>query len=109
MNGVEERLTGWPERDRCASPWSTHSASSTENASAMRGPGCEGVGPGAAVGLADHTALSPGTERREDRRQRSPIHDAAGNVVGVVLVFRDVTHERQAEDACGEAKSVIAC
>ena len=53
---------------------------------------------GVVVGLANHTVLiaRDGTERPIDD-SAAPIRDAAGKVVGVVLVFRDVTEQQRAE------------
>ena len=55
---------------------------------------------GTVVGLANHTILiaRDGTERPIDD-SAAPIKDARGRVVGVVLVFRDNTERRQAEEA----------
>ena len=53
---------------------------------------------GVVVGLANHTVLvaRDGTERPIDD-SAAPIRDAAGKMVGVVLMFRDVTEQRRAE------------
>ena len=54
---------------------------------------------GVVVGLANHTALISrnGTER-SIADSGAPIHDADGGIVGVVLVFRDVTEQKKVED-----------
>ncbi len=54
---------------------------------------------GKLVGLANHTALiaKNGTERSISD-SASPIVDAAGKILGAVLVFRDVTDARQREE-----------
>ena len=53
---------------------------------------------GVIVGLANHTVLvaKDGTERPIDD-SAAPIRDSAGNLIGVVLIFRDVTEQRRAE------------
>src|SRR5262249_7321147 len=59
---------------------------------------------GQAVGLTNRTALiaRDGTERPiED--SAAPIRDSDGTLVGLVLVFRDVTERRQAEMESREA------
>jgi PAS domain S-box-containing protein len=56
------------------------------------------------VGLANDTALLTKDGRQvpiED--SAAPIQDAAGNVIGVVLVFHDVTEKRRAQTALREA------
>jgi light-regulated signal transduction histidine kinase (bacteriophytochrome) len=58
------------------------------------------IGEGVIVGLANHTLLvaRDGTEK-PIADSGAPIFDPAGNVAGVVLVFRDQTAEREAEKA----------
>src|SRR5262249_61384417 len=53
---------------------------------------------GMVVGLANHTLLiaRDGVERPIDD-SGAPIHDTQGEVVGVVVVFRDITERRRAE------------
>ena len=53
---------------------------------------------GVVVGLGNHTVLiaRDGTERPIDDRA-APIRDTTGEMIGVVLIFRDVTEQRQAE------------
>lgn len=55
---------------------------------------------GSIVGLANHTILiaSDGTEVPIDD-SAAPIRGASGAVLGTVLVFRDITSRRRAEDA----------
>lgn len=55
--------------------------------------------------LANHTVLMnrDGTEC-PIADSAAPIHDAAGRIIGVVLVFRDVTEERKAEAALAEQR-----
>lgn len=55
---------------------------------------------GTVVGLANHTLLiaRDGTERPIDD-SAAPIKDSQGSVAGVVLVFRDNTERRRAEEA----------
>ena len=60
---------------------------------------------GHVVGLANHTALirRDGTER-PIADSAAPIRDAAGRIMGAVLVFRDVTEERRTEDTIAEQR-----
>ncbi|HJT78138.1 MAG TPA: PAS domain S-box protein, partial [Gemmataceae bacterium] len=53
---------------------------------------------GVVVGLGNHTVLvaRDGTERPIDD-SAAPIRDAAGRMLGVVLIFRDVAEQRRAE------------
>jgi PAS domain S-box-containing protein len=63
----------------------------------VENPAVKALREGSIVGLANHTFLTSkdGTERLIDN-SAAPIKDD-GNVVGVVLVFRDVTERQQAE------------
>ena len=60
---------------------------------------------GLTVGLGNHTLLiaRDGSERPIDD-SAAAIKDARGNVVGVVLIFRDITERRQAEMAIDSAR-----
>ena len=75
----------------------------------MENPVARVLREGVVVGLANHTALvaRDGTERPiED--SAAPIKDDAGRVVGVILVFRDVTQKRLAEKAQEERREQTA-
>ncbi len=63
---------------------------------------------GKVVGLANHTALvaRDGTERAIDD-SAAPIRDAHGKILGVVMVFHDVTQRRQAEAALARGKQEL--
>lgn len=53
---------------------------------------------GIVIGLANHTALiSRDGTRRSIADSGAPIRDESANIIGVVLVFRDVTEQRSAE------------
>jgi PAS domain S-box-containing protein len=60
------------------------------------------------IGLANHTVLirADGTDVPIDD-SAAPIHDDTGAIVGVVLVFRDVTERRRAEKAKATLAEII--
>ena len=61
---------------------------------------------GAVVALANHTVLiARDGSRIPIDDSAAPIHDAAGNITGVVLVFRDVTLRRRAQRQLEESES----
>lgn len=106
MNPVAEELTGWPLKEALGKPLSEVFHIINEK---TRIP-CENpvetvLKTGEITGLANHTALvaRDGSER-SIAESGSPIHDAHGRIVGVVLVFRDVTDQRIAERDIGESE-----
>ena len=60
---------------------------------------------GAIVGLANHTVLisKDGTEFPIDD-SGSPIRNEQGEIIGVVMVFRDISQQKKAEEALHESE-----
>lgn len=107
MNPVAESLTGWPQGEAAGRP--VAAVFRIENEQTRRpvtDPVTEVLATGAAIGLSNHIVLiaRDGTEWILDDGA-APIRDAAGAVVGVVLVFRDVTDRRRAERAVEDARA----
>jgi len=64
---------------------------------------------GIVVGLANHTVL----QHRDGsfipiEDSAAPIRDDSGNLIGVVLVFRDVTHERKSQEVLRKTEKLAA-
>ncbi len=101
MNGVAERLTGWSEaaaKGRLLDD--VFRIFNEETHAAVESPIRKVIREGTVAGLANHTILvaRDGSERPiED--SAAPIFGGMGNLIGVVLVFRDVTIERAAQRA----------
>ena len=100
MNPVAEHLTGW-RADDAPRPALRRGVPhrQREDAPHRREPGRRASWPKApSSGLANHTVLiaADGTERPIDD-SGAPIRNRDGRIVGVVLVFRDVTERRRAE------------
>lgn len=99
MNAVAEHLTGWRReaaRGRpCGDVFQIINELTREPA---RNPVQRSLNEGVVVGLANHTLLiaADGGERPIDD-SAAPIRHPDGRIVGVVLVFRDVTERRRAE------------
>ncbi len=103
LNPVAEALTGW-DADAIGRPVEAVFRIVNE---ATRAPVENPVGKvlreGAVVGLGNHTVLigRDGRERPIDD-SGAPIRDGRGRVVGVVLVFRDITKRRASEQRLHE-------
>jgi PAS domain S-box-containing protein len=99
MNAVAENLTGWPANVARGRPCSdVFRILNEKTREIVESPVTRVLSEGMVVGLANHTILvsADGTERPIDD-SGAPIRNHAGRIVGVVLVFRDVTERRRAE------------
>jgi PAS domain S-box-containing protein len=110
LNRVAEELTGWRQHEAVGKLLTEVFRIINEK---TRQP-CENpvekvLATGQIVGLANHTALIA-----RDGRQRSiadsgaPIRDSNSRVIGVVLVFRDVTGQYRMEEELFKAKKLEA-
>lgn len=96
MNPVAEALTGWQQAEALDRPLQeVFSIVNEATGAAAESPVARVLREGTVVGLANHTALisRDGTARPIDD-SGAPIRDGAGRMLGVVLVFRDVTERR---------------
>ena len=99
MNPVAERLTGWTQAQALGHPIDEiFSIVHEETRAPAEIPVARVLATGEVQGLANHTTLLA----RDGREipiadSAAPIHNARGEVVGVVLVFRDVSTERAAQ------------
>jgi len=100
MNPIAETLTGWTEAEAQGRPIDDVFRILDEK---TRQPAVipvdDVLATGEIQGLTSNTALiaRDGTER-SIAENAAPIRDSARRIVGVVLVFRDVTREREAEE-----------
>ena len=95
MNPVAERLTGWTAKEASGHPiGDVFRIVNAQTRAQAEDPAGWVLDEGVVVGVADHTLLiaRDGTERRI-ADSRAPIRDAREQILGAVLVFRDVSEE----------------
>jgi len=100
LNSIAESLTGWTEADAIGkSLEEVFRISADQPAKSIGHPARQALRDGVIVGLGTHAILiaKDGTAKPIDDSV-APIKDHDGKIVGVVLVFRDVTERRRAEE-----------
>jgi len=101
LNREAERLTGWTNAEAAGQPMPTvFRIVNEETRATVEDPVQKVIRSGLIVGLANHTVLiaRDGREFIIDD-SGAPIRGADGAIIGVVLVFRDNTEQKRAEDA----------
>ena len=95
MNPVAETLTGWSEKEAKHHPLEeVFKISNAETGVVVENPVQKVVTTGRIVGLANHTKLeSRGGVEYQIADSAAPIKDHGGKILGVVLIFRDVTED----------------
>ncbi len=99
LNGVAQELTGWTQEEAKGQPLeAVFTILNEKSRHPVENPVEKVLRDGVVVGLGNHTVLiaRDGTERPIDD-SAAPIRDTAGRILGVVLIFRDVTEQRRAE------------
>jgi PAS domain S-box-containing protein len=107
LNPVAEALTGWTQGDADGQPLEAVFVICNEQTrQTVENPVKKVLRDGITVGLANHTVLinRDGTERPIDD-SAAPIRDEMGEMIGVVLVFRDVTEHRRAQNELKASES----
>jgi PAS domain S-box-containing protein len=99
LNAVAESVTGWKDAEAAGqSLENVFRIVNEQTRTTVESPTTRAIHEGVIVGLANHTVLirKDGSELPIDD-SAAPIRTQTGEVVGSVLVFRDITKRRQAE------------
>jgi PAS domain S-box-containing protein len=104
LNPVAQTLTGWGDEAVGQPLEAVFRIVSEATREKVENPVSRVIRLGTIVGLANHTVLiaKDGRELPIDD-SGAPIRDARGRIVGVVLVFRDITERRGSERALEDA------
>lgn len=106
MNPVAESLTGWTMSEAKGLPLEEVFRIVNESTrQTVENPAAKSLRDGVVVGLANHTVLiaKDGAEHPIDD-SAAPIRTKKGEVIGCVLVFRDVTERRETERSLQESE-----
>jgi PAS domain S-box-containing protein len=106
MNPAAETLTGWPTKEASGRALAeVFHIINEKTRLPVDNPAALVMRSGHIVGLANHTVLiDKGGVERPIADSAAPIRDPQDRMIGVVLVFRDVTEERKAEEAIAEQR-----
>ncbi len=110
MNPVAENLTGWRQKEANGHPLpdvfrivNVHSRQPVDN------PVEKVLSSGQIVGLANHTVLIAKDGREyQIADSGAPIMDEEEKILGVILVFRDITEEYQQQEALHKSQRNLA-
>ena len=109
LNSVAEALTGWSQPEAAGRPLpAVFDIVNEVTRLPVDNPALRALRDGTIVGLANHTVLvaRDGTERPIDD-SAAPIRDEGGAVLGAVLVFRDVSERRRAEEDRARLAAIV--
>lgn len=99
LNPIAEMMTGWFSKDAAGRLLSeVFLIINEETRKSIENPVTKVLREGKIIGLANHTLLISKAKREypiDD--SAAPIRDQSGRIIGVVLIFRDVTEQRRAE------------
>jgi PAS domain S-box-containing protein len=106
LNHAAAALTGWTETEASGRPLSeVFQIVNEQTREVVESPVAQVVREKSVVGLASHTILLSRDGREIPIDDSSaPIQGTGGELLGVVLVFRDITERRQAEIAIERAR-----
>ena len=109
INPIAERLTGWSADEAHDQPLEkVFRIINEDTREKVENPALRAIREGVVFGLANHTILiaKDETEIAIDD-SGSPIRGATGELIGAVLIFRDITERRKAERARGILAAIV--
>lgn len=106
MNHIAEELCGWSRQDALGRPLDdVFQTVDAKTGQLLENPFRQTLEQGLSIGLKkDSLLLSRDGSRRYASANSSPIRNKQGSIVGIVVVFRDITRIRQIEESLKEAK-----
>jgi PAS domain S-box-containing protein len=109
LNSVAQSVTGWAPEEAMGKPLpQIFVIRNEETGREVENPATTALREGRTVGLAHHTVLlqKNGTPIPIDD-SAAPIRQPGGAVLGVVLVFRDVTVRRKSQEAAARLAAIV--
>jgi PAS domain S-box-containing protein len=99
LNAVAVQLTGWSNQDAVGLPLNTvFNIVNETSRKTVENPVVRALRDGVIVGLANHTILiAKDTAERHIDDSAAPIRREDGEIIGCVLIFRDIGEQRRAE------------
>jgi PAS domain S-box-containing protein len=107
MNPVAESLTGWTQAEAAGNSMDlVFNIVNKDTRLPVENPVKKVLRAGKIVGLADHTLLLSKSGKEFDiEDSAAPILTNSGEAFGVVLVFRDITESKRAEEALRQSEA----
>ncbi len=109
MNPIAETLTGWKFNEaKGRSLEEVFHIVNSKNKKKVDNPVNKVIKTGKVAGLANHTKLiARNNKEYQIADSGSPIKDSNGNVIGVILVFRDVTKEYNSQERIKKSEELL--
>jgi len=109
MNPVAEALTGWKQEDALGKDFAeVFNIVDEETRALTESPIMKALREGVIASLEDHTLIAKDGREMAVDNNAAPIRDDKGNVAGAVLVFRDITEHKRAEEALERRTAQLA-